>query len=499
MHLRRLDKLTGCAVLWCVLFSLEIFLAQPIEAKLGKELEIVEEQPLNIRAESLMYLADDNLYVAEGSVEITYRKSVLTADRVEFNEVTGDAVAIGNVVYEEESETIIADQLELNFDTELGIIHRGEVALADDHYITGEEIKKIAESTYLISKGSYSACSSSRPAWQFRSSSAKVERGEYLQSWNTVGYIKGIPVFYLPFFIFPIKTKRQSGLLIPDIGTSSSKGFTITNAFFWAISDSQDATMSHTYYADRGHKLSLEYRYIYSAETDGNLHGQYIRDRIDLTEKKRLQWTHRHGLAYGIKARMNVNLSSDDLFDEDFETTLDTRTNKKLKSDLSFTKNFSQHTIRLMLDRLDDLRPEGADRSDQRFPELHITSQQQQLFGTPLYIQQRTQISRLKREGNDGVELEFDRLDFQPTLSLPLNLFGQALTINPQIQFRETYYTRDATTAADHSLDAKPVQREYYRFDVSVNGPKFNRIFDLGTDRRTQKLKHLIEPTFSFQ
>jgi LPS-assembly protein len=164
-----------------------------------------------------MYLVDENLYVAEGSVEITYRQNLLTADRVEFNKITGDAIAIGNVVYEEEGETLIADRAELNFDSELGIIYVGELALEDDHYITGQEIEKIGEETYLVRKGSYTACNNRCPAWQFRSSRARIHRGEYLQAWHTVGYIKGIPIFYFPYFIFPIKTERQTGFLVPEL------------------------------------------------------------------------------------------------------------------------------------------------------------------------------------------------------------------------------------------------------------------------------------------
>ncbi|MBD3309190.1 LPS assembly protein LptD [candidate division KSB3 bacterium] len=482
-----------------VLLLVGVVSASLAEAKIGEGLTPKEDEPLHIVAETLEYLADENLFVAEGAVEITYGATRLTADRVEFNEVTGDAVAIGNVYYEEGGETITADQGEFNFDDELGVITMGSIALEDDQYITGEQIFKTGEETYRIRKGTFTACDSSRPAWQFRSTTAKVHQGEYLQAWNTVGFIKGIPVFYFPYFIFPIKTERQTGLLVPDIGRSTINGYTVSNAFFWAITDSQDATVRHTFYEERGHKVDLEYRYKYSEQTDGTFEGQYIRDRLDLSEKKRLKWNHRHGLPYEIKARVNLDLTSDDQFDEDFSTRLDERSDRKLDSDISLTRNFSQHSVRLLFDRLDDLREESDDRSDQRFPELSITSQKQQVFGTPLYIQQETQISRLRREGKDEQRLEFERIDIQPTLSLPLNIIGQALTINPELQLRETYYTRDAETAADPDLDAEAVHREYYTAIMRVYGPKFNRIFDFGTSHRTQKLKHLIEPNLTFQ
>ncbi len=487
----------------CILISLLLLLAiggfARNSAAIGEGLELAEEEPLKITAESLTYYEQENLFVAEGFVEITYRTTRLTADRIEFNEETGDALAIGNVLYEETGEIITAEQGEFNFDTDRGIVLQGFLSLEEDHYITGKEIEKIGDKTYFFRRGTYTACDSSWPAWKFWCTSAKIHDGGYLQSWNTVGFIQGIPVLYLPYFIYPVKNERQTGFLIPDVGRSSTLGYTISNSFFWAITKSQDATLSHRYYEERGHKVELEYRYKYSKNTDGTFNGQYIRDKLTLEERKRLRWNHRHGLPYSIKARVNLNLTSDDQFDEDFETKLEDRTDQKLDSDISFTRNFSRHTALLLFDRSDDLRAESNDRTDQRFPEFSFTSQKQQVFGLPLYFNQKTVVSRLKRDGNEDERLDFIRIDTQPTVSLSLNIIGQALTLNPEFQFRETYYTRDADTAADPDLEAEPVHREYYKTAVELNGPKFSRIFDFGIYHRLQKLKHLIEPSLEFK
>ena len=469
------------------------------DAEIGKSLELVESEPLTITAESLTYLADERLFVAEGHVEILYRQARLVADYVEFNEDTGDALAVGNVLYEEGIETISAERAEFNFDSELGVVTKGDLSLEDDQYITGKEIYKTGKETYTIKSGSFTACDSAIPAWKFNSTTSKVHQGEYLQAWNTVGFVKGIPIFYFPYFVFPIKTDRQSGLLIPDLGRSTLNGYKIGNAFFWAISDSQDATFSHTYYEKRGHKIDLEYRYKYSDQTDGTFFGQYVpNDKIDNETRRRFQWNHLQGLPYKIKGRAVLDLTSDELFDYDFDTTLDQRSNTSLKSTISLTRNYPQHTFKLLFDRLDSLVAESNERQDQRFPEFSISSQRQQVFNTPLYFRQRSEVARLIREGKDEEQLGFDRMDIFPTLSLPINLLGSALTLNPELDLRFTYYTRDARTAADHDLEAESIHREYYAASIGVDGPKFNGIFELGADRKTQKLKHLIEPTLSF-
>lgn len=475
-------------------------------ADIGESLQLKENEALTIRAKDLSYFSAQQLFVAEGDVEITYRNARLTADYIEFQEKTGEALAIGNVVYEEGVETLTADRAEFNLDTELGTITVGKLSLADDQYFTGKQIIKTGEETYTIKQGTFTACDSGIPAWKFRSSTANVEQDEYIQAWNTVGFVKGIPVFYFPYFMYPIKRERQSGFLVPDVGNSDYNGFQISSAFFWAINDSQDATFRHTYYDLRGNKFDLEYRYKYSAETDGTLQVEYFHeDRKDSQSKKRLVFNHRQRLPFAIKGLVNLNLTDNDQFDKDFSTELDERAETYLESDISLTRNFSQHTVKLLFDRLDDLREESNDRQDQRFPEFSISSQQQQIFGSPLYFRQLSAVSWLKRDGEPTEYLDMTRVDIHPTFSLPIN-FGSALTVNPELELRETYYseyytkekpTETAETYEKVAHDA--TNREYYSARVGVNGPRFQRIFNFARTRRTQKMKHLIEPSISYQ
>ncbi len=496
----------------CILaFFLELLavftigMSQECSAEIGESLQMKENEALTIRAKDLTYFSAQQLFVAEGEVEITYRTARLTADYIEFHENTGDALAIGNVVYEEGVETLTADRAEFNLDTELGTLSTGKLSLANDQYFTGKQIIKTGENTYTLNHGTFTACDSASPAWKFRSSKATIEEDEYIQAWNTVGFVKGIPVFYFPYFVYPIKSERQSGVLVPDIGNSSSNGFTISNAFFWAMTDSQDATFRHTYYNLRGNKFDVEYRYKYSAETDGTLVAEYVhKDRIDSKSKKRLVFNHRQNLPYSIKGRVNLDLTDNDQFDKDFNTQLDERSNTYLQSNLSLTRNFSQHTVKLLFDRLDDLRATSEDRQDQRFPEFSVSSQEQQIFGSPVYFRQTSTIARLLRDGKPEEFLEVTRADIHPVFSLPIN-FGSALTLSPELDVRKTYYSefyRKEQSADDSDKYVKvkhsATDRDYYSARLGVNGPRFQRIFNFDRTRRTQKMKHLVEPTLSY-
>ena len=57
---------------------------------------------------------------------------------------------------------------------------------------------------------------------------------------------------------------------MPTYGRSTYRGQSISNAFFWAISRSQDATFFHDWFLSRGQGVGSEYRYIESPQSQGN-------------------------------------------------------------------------------------------------------------------------------------------------------------------------------------------------------------------------------------
>ena len=57
------------------------------------------------------------------------------------------------------------------------------------------------------------------------------------------------------------RTSARPGFLIPTYGTSTVRGQSLHNAFFWAIDRSQDATFLHDWFSKTGQGFGGEYRY----------------------------------------------------------------------------------------------------------------------------------------------------------------------------------------------------------------------------------------------
>jgi hypothetical protein len=86
------------------------------------------------------------------------------------------------------------------------------------------------------------------------------------------------------------------------------------------------------------------------------------------------------------------------------------------------------------------------------------------------------------------------RFDIAPTARIPMSKLT-FLTVNSSASFRSTYYSRSFD---EHNLpiDA-PLSRNYLALRSSVIGPVFSKVWDTPDSSRTQRMKHVIEPTFA--
>ncbi|MCK4728881.1 MAG: LPS-assembly protein LptD, partial [Desulfobacterales bacterium] len=159
-------------------------------------------------------------------------------------------------------------------------------------------------------------------------------------------WAKSVPLLYTPFLVFPAKIKRQTGLLVPQVSYSGRDGFEYNQPFFWAISESSDATFYEYYMEHRGFKHGVEYRYVLDAESKGTVMFDFLRDyqvddstaasqdssgyeyqgfRGDNEDRlNRKRWWFRmkndQDLPAGFKAKLDVDVVSDQDYLREFDT-----------------------------------------------------------------------------------------------------------------------------------------------------------------------------------
>ena len=98
---------------------------------------------------------------------------------------------------------------------------------------------------------------------------------------------------YFPYLIFPIKQKRETGVLFPYLGFSSSEGFKYRQPFFWVIDDYKDMTLTPSTFGDRGLGGDIQYRQNIKEKTWFELNSLQLNDRIyepNKIDKSLTQW-----------------------------------------------------------------------------------------------------------------------------------------------------------------------------------------------------------------
>ena len=215
---------------------------------------------------------DSDLLLATGNVEIIRGGSRLVADRVEINRATGEAVAQGKAVFFDGEDRLVGERIDFNLNTGTGVVYKGSTFVPPYYRLSADRMDRLGEGVYSIRQGIFTTCEGDDPAWSFRLGSAQADLEDLLTGTNTSFLVKGVPVIpWVPFFAASIRRERQSGFLFPEFGSNSRYGFLTRTPYYWAINDSQDLTFALDVYTKRGIGADLDYRYILSRDTRGQL------------------------------------------------------------------------------------------------------------------------------------------------------------------------------------------------------------------------------------
>ncbi len=468
------------------------------DAKIGQG-----EGPVDITADELSYARDQQVYEAHGMVEVRRGDLFLKADHARLDMGTKDLIAWGNIVLREGEDVLECERLEINLDTRLGKVYQARLFLKDQNFhITSREAEKLGENRYRIRDGSFTTCDATRPPWKFTVKELEVTVEGYGIAKGPTFYLQGIPSFYLPWSLFPVKRERQTGFLLPRVGYSEKYGPEIKTAFFWAISKDMDATFYLDYLGKRGFKEGLEYRYAFAQETRGQANVYFIDDHE--LDKNRYAFfiQHQHKFPYEVYLKGNINYLSDHQYHRDFdedlpgEAKIDARSKRQLRSTLFGGKNWDRFSFLTEASVFQDLTKRSNDDTIQRLPQVGLSAHPQSILKTPLFFEGGASYTYFWRE--KGVQAH--RGDLFPRFFLPLRLFN-VIKIEPSVGPRETLYKsfNDPTgqyqgwESRETVAATMEVSTEFFRVYEARSIPWISRLYKIS------KWMHTIEPMVGYQ
>lgn len=494
-----------------------------------------EEISWHISAMTVIFDEKRQLYIAKDNVVITGDKTRLEADYVEFSNQTKDALARGNVLLVSGEDSVSCNAMNLNLVTQTGVIDKGTIFIEKNHfYIKGENIQKTGESTYSTQKGSITSCEGESPDWEITGENVKITIEGYGTAANTVLWAKELPVVYSPYLKFPVKLKRQTGLLFPRVTSSDRKGFEIEQPLFIAISRNADATIYADYMSDRGVKAGTELRYILDKKTKGTLYFDFLDDDkkddgTDLTEDYSFSSTpqrtnsdrfwfrmkHDQELPNGFTAKLDIDVVSDEdylhefkdgftgyrqtqeNFENGFGRSLDEYDDYTRENKLNINKTWSNYSFNIDALWYDNVRARQQDTDDttlQTLPAVMFNASKQQISTSNFFYTLDSEYRSFYRQDTTDELVKGQRADINPKLYLPVNL-GRVLSFEPYVGVRETiWYTNDFTDIDGGSDSLRT--REMYDIGATLS-TKLNKVFSF-ENSFVDKIQHELIPKLEY-
>ena len=441
-----------------------------------------------LQAETQQQLGD-GLVKAEGYVSIRSGSVHLTADRVDFWPAEGRVVAEGNVVYQQDDQKIVAARLEADLNTKTGRFLNAYGMAGRDLYFYGDVIEKISEDTYVIEGGAFTSCSQPTPRWHFTAGKATVRRDHHVALHHALLRVKSLPVFYVPYLYYPITDKdRSTGFLMPQIGNSSLKGFIINQAFFWAINRSMDATFTFERFSEIGNGGSVQYRYVESPGSRGEIDTFFIKNSLENTQEYTINAFMNQRLPGKFKAVARVDFFSSFEFQQQFQENYNRATRRSKRASGTISGSFNQYSIRVLFDRNDTSFGERV-AVRKVLPSAKVSSRPSEIFGSPILFSFKSEAASLARTTR-GELFAYQRFDVLPTVSYPFTGLSY-LTARLSLSGRYTHYT---SALSGGVLEDVGIDRKYFETRMDVRGPTFAKIFNSDKSGYAAAYKHIIEP-----
>lgn len=478
-------------------------------------------------------LPDDH-YVLEGTgdqpVQIDCDDVQFFADHMELYQKEGRLTANGNVEYISGGNRIHAERMEYNTKTRTGTFYNatGTATLREavqpnifgaqepDAFFWGDELQKIGPKKYRIIHGGFTTCVQPAPRWDMRAGSITLNLDDYALLKNAIFRVKNVPLMFLPIFYYPIQDdNRATGFLMPIYGSTATRGQSLTNQFFWAVSRSQDATIEHDWFSKTGQQVGGEYRYVQGPGSQGNAQVSFLNEHPTTyaqpngtavaypgTRSYSVVGSMAQRLPLHLQARAHTNYYTSIVTRQRYDQNLYQSTNRSRSFGGNLSGSWSEYALSVTADKNDYFQNATTFTTTGSLPRVSLSRAERAIGGAPLYFGVNGEYVTIARSTTkDGVQpAELDtgltRFDVSPTLRVPFTRW-QFFTVNSVVAWRGTYWTE--------SLDGNRIQvpvgigRRYFDFQSRITGPVFNRIWNTPNNGYAQKFKHVIEPSLTIQ
>ncbi len=486
-----------------------------------------------------------NLY---GKSDLKHRTMGLQAERIDVNWDTANLNAhgvndttdksgkkfTGLPVLTDAGEKYDGFNIGYNFRSKKGKISLANTELEQGYY-HGEEIKKVETDVLYVADGRYTTCDLEHPHFYFFSPKMKVIVRDKVVAEPIYLYIADIPVFWLPFGVFPNKAGRRSGIIAPSYGQDVRRGHYLSHfGYYWALSDYYDLTTTFDWFARGGWLNRSLFRYALRYNFSGAINASITRTHDgepgdpDRTEQRDYNISIFHNQQIDPSTRLDVNFTfTSGTYYRNFSAKLDEILRQNIVSTATLSKSWegTNRNLTVSIYRDQNLQTGAV---DERLPSISFSQGQifpfrresksrgltggttefawYEMIGMTYSAQGQSNRSKhlqtIKSRVNPAqdsttVETRQERLGVNHQVGINVAPKLGYFTVSPFINYNEKWYTkrieRDSTSTRD------------------VNGFQAVRTFSTGVTASTRfygmfqpqifgitGIRHTVSPTVSF-
>jgi LPS-assembly protein len=457
----------------------------------------------------------------------------LTADEATYEEISGELVARGHVVFTDPESYLEADQAHYNVRTQAGWFLNGHgyvhakvhpralmLTTANPFYLQALRVDRLDEDTYAVQNGRFSTCECENKGWSISARHARVEVDDKLVSHDALFRLLDVPLFYSPFLEHPIaRNPRSTGFLIPYLGNSTQKGIIAGDAFYWAINPSADLLGGAEYYSKRGWGRRARFRARPNDTSDLTVDYTGITDRGIVVPTSSLPVGaiaapgptpgtsilrasgqsiaavgKTEDLGLGFRGVVDVDYISSLLYRETWTDTFTEAVSSEARQTGFLTKDFDAYSMNIYASRyqnfLSAAQVPGNSVTIRQAPSISFTGIDKQVAESPVYFSFETSAAGVGR-AEPGLKLPAisERLDFSPRALFRLRPFW-GFHLTPSIAVRATRYGTSLAPSHD------PLNRLLAEFSLDLRPPSLEKV--LAKTYWGYRVKHIIEPDIRY-
>jgi hypothetical protein len=445
----------------------------------------------------------------EGAVSILAGggEARMQADRIVWREERF-VEAEGNVLVVWDGNRIAGTSMRYDLEEDRGYVENaiGVVQPGADAslFFTADRAEKVGDDIVLLDDAVVTTCTQPVPYWSFSVSHARVRLDRYAHLRNVRLRAGRVPVFYLPYLIWPVKPERSAGLLFPSFGSTRDRGEVFSMGLFVPFGRSADVTLIGEYYTEAGAGGGLRGRFVPNGRGRAEFDGFYINDRIYGAGRYRATYKQTQTFANGFRLVADLNEVSDFAYFTDYERELSRASSPQVLARIELTRNGRWTSLNVRELRREQLFSEGRSRVQQTLPEIELRGRNRRLGRTPFYLSFQSSAAAIQQSG-EGLDSEYLRADLFPIVSAPFSRIPW-LDITPSVSWRGTTWTQSrrivvdpVTSLATAVVSEDSVTRNLFRAGIELVGPKLYRVYGGEADSGRSRYKSVIEPRLAYE